>query len=419
MFVSRSRISPAALFVNVIARISFGLTPTAEIRWATLWVSTRVFPEPAPAITSSGPSVCRTASRWAGFRLARYCSGDATDTLSMLAGAMVRPWRRAGSARRGSRSRRSGSAAWACPSSTGPTDEGEAIATIHRALELGVTFLDTRRHVRPVHERGARRPRDRRPRDEVVLATKFGNVRGDRRRVPRDQRRAPSTSASACDASLRRLGVEHDRPLLPAPRRPGDADRGDRRRDGRARRGGKVRYLGLSEAAPATIRACARRPSDLGAADRVLALDARSRGGGPADRARARDRLRRLQPARPRLPDRPDQVDRRPGRERLPPATGRASRRRTSQHNLALVAEVEALAAEKGVTAAQLALAWVLSRGDDIVPIPGTKRRSYLEENAAAVDLELTPADLERLERAFPAGAAAGDRYPDMSTVNR
>jgi len=89
------------------------------------------------------------------------------------------------------------------------------------------------------------------------------------------------------------------------------------------------------------------------------------------------------------------------------------------QRNLALVDEVEALAAEKGVTASQLALAWVLSRGDDIVPIPGTKRRSYLEENAAAVELELTPADLERLERTFPAGAAAGDRYPDMSTVNR
>jgi aryl-alcohol dehydrogenase-like predicted oxidoreductase len=81
--------------------------------------------------------------------------------------------------------------------------------------------------------------------------------------------------------------------------------------------------------------------------------------------------------------------------------------------------EVEALAAEKGVTPSQLALAWVLSRGDEIVPIPGTKRRSYLEENAGAIDVELTPDDLERLERVFPAGVAAGDRYPDMSTVNR
>ena len=80
---------------------------------------------------------------------------------------------------------------------------------------------------------------------------------------------------------------------------------------------------------------------------------------------------------------------------------------------------MEALAAEKGVKPSQLALAWVLSRGDDIVPIPGTKRRSYLEENAAAATIELTPAELERLERVFPAGAAAGDRYPDMSTVNR
>ena len=89
------------------------------------------------------------------------------------------------------------------------------------------------------------------------------------------------------------------------------------------------------------------------------------------------------------------------------------------RRNLELVEEVETLAAEKGVTPSQLALAWVLSRGADIVPIPGTKRRSYLEENAAAVQLQLSPDDLDRLERAFPAGAAAGDRYPDMSTVNR
>jgi aryl-alcohol dehydrogenase-like predicted oxidoreductase len=89
------------------------------------------------------------------------------------------------------------------------------------------------------------------------------------------------------------------------------------------------------------------------------------------------------------------------------------------RQNLALVAEVEAIATEKGVTPSQLALGWVLSRGDDIVPIPGTKRRSYLEENAAAVEAELTADELERLERAFPVGVAAGDRYPDMSTVNR
>jgi aryl-alcohol dehydrogenase-like predicted oxidoreductase len=89
------------------------------------------------------------------------------------------------------------------------------------------------------------------------------------------------------------------------------------------------------------------------------------------------------------------------------------------RRNLDLVMEVESLAAEKGVTSSQLALAWVLSRGDDIVPIPGTKRRTYLEENAAAAEVELTAAELERLEQAFPAGAAAGDRYPDMSTVNR
>jgi aryl-alcohol dehydrogenase-like predicted oxidoreductase len=89
------------------------------------------------------------------------------------------------------------------------------------------------------------------------------------------------------------------------------------------------------------------------------------------------------------------------------------------QHNLELVEQVEAIAQEKGAKASQIALAWVLSRGEDIVPIPGTKRRSYLEENAVAVEVELTSEEIERLERAFPAGAAAGDRYPDMSTVNR
>ena len=139
---------------------------------------------------------------------------------------------------------------------------------------------------------------------------------------------------------------------------------------------GKVRYLGLSEAAPADDPPRARRPSDLGAADRVLALDPRSRGRDPADRPRARHRLRRLQPARPRLPLRAGSARSTTSRATTSAGTGRASRSENLAQNLALVAEVEALAAEKGVTPSQLALAWVLARGDDIVPIPGTKRRS-------------------------------------------
>ena len=99
--------------------------------------------------------------------------------------------------------------------------------------------------------------------------------------------------------------------------------------------------------------------------------------------------------------------------------TSRASRARTSSATSSSSARVEEIAAEKGVTPGQLALAWVLAQGDDVVPIPGTKRRAYLEENAAAADVELTDDDLRRLDEAFPPGAAAGDRYPDMSTVNR
>lgn len=181
---------------------------------------------------------------------------------------------------------------------------------------------------------------------------------------------------------------------------------------------GKVRFLGLSEAGAATIRrAHAVHPiSALQSEYSLWTRDpepqilptVRELGIGfvaysPLGRGFLSGRVRSV-----------DQLEETDFRRRGPRFQEENLRR-----NLTLVDEVETLAAEKGVTPSQLALAWALSRGDDIVPIPGTKRRSYLEENAAAVALELSAGELERLELAFPVGVAAGDRYPDMSTVNR
>jgi aryl-alcohol dehydrogenase-like predicted oxidoreductase len=299
----------------------------------------------------------------------------------------------------------------------GTTDEGEAIATIHRAIELGVTFLDTAdmygwgANERLVGKAIADR------RDEFVVASKFGNMRG-----PVGEylgiSGTPDYVRSACDASLEHLGVDsidlyfqhRVDPETPIEETVGAmADLVQE---------GKVRYLGLSEAAPDTIRrAHAVHPiSALQTEYSLWSRDpeaeilptVRELGIGfvayaPLGRGFLTGRIRSV-----------DELDGRDFRRRGP-----RFQEENLQHNLALVEQVEAIAQEKGVKASQLALAWVLARGDDIVPIPGTKRRSYLEENAAAAEIELTPDELERLEQAFPAGAAAGDRYPDMSSVNR
>ena len=299
----------------------------------------------------------------------------------------------------------------------GTADEGEAIATIHRALELGITLLDTAdmygwgANERLVGKAIADR------RDQVVLATKFGNVRGEQGEFLGIDG-SPEYVRSACEASLQRLGVDaidlyyQHRVDLKTPIEETVGAMAELVQEG------KVRYLGLSEAAPATIRrAHAVHPvSALQSEYSLWTRDpepeilptVRELGIGfvaysPLGRGFLSGRIRSV-----------DDLDDTDVRRRGPRFQEENLRR-----NLALVAEVEALAAAKGVTPSQLALAWVLSRGDDIVPIPGTKRRTYLEENAAAADVELNADELERLERAFPAGAAAGDRYPDMSTVNR
>jgi aryl-alcohol dehydrogenase-like predicted oxidoreductase len=299
----------------------------------------------------------------------------------------------------------------------GTADEGEAIATIQRALELGVTFLDSADMYGPFTNEELVGKAIAGRRDEYVIATKFGNMRGERGEFLGINGSAEYVR-SACEGSLRRLGIEtidlyyQHRVDLATPIEETVGAMAELVQEG------KVRYLGLSEAAPATIRR-AHAVHPISALQNEYSLwtrdpesealaTVRELGIGfvaysPIGRGFLSGRIRSI-----------DDLDERDFRRHGP-----RFQEENLQHNLALVAEVEALAAEKGVTASQLALAWVLSRGDDIVPIPGTKRRSYLEENAAAIDVELTPGDLERLERVFPAGAAAGARYPDMSTVNR
>jgi aryl-alcohol dehydrogenase-like predicted oxidoreductase len=297
----------------------------------------------------------------------------------------------------------------------GSTDEGEAIATIHRALELGVDFLDTADMYGPfTNEKLVGRAIAGR-RDEVVLATKFGNVRGaggERLGIRGDA----DYVRQACDASLERLGVEHidlyyqhrvDR-QVPIEETVGAM--------AELVAAGKVRHIGLSEAAPETVRR-AHAVHPIAALQTEYSLwtrdpedevlpTVRELGIGfvaysPLGRGFLSGAIRS-----------PDDLEDDDFRKNNPRFTGDNFRR-----NLDLVDQVRALAEEKGVTPAQLALAWVLSRGDDVVPIPGTKRRSYLEENAGADGVELTRDDLERLEAAFPKGATAGERYADMSSV--
>src|SRR5215213_4758411 len=302
----------------------------------------------------------------------------------------------------------------------GAADDATSIAVIHRAIDLGVTFLDTA----DIYGAGGNEElvgrAIRGKRDRVVLATKFGNViKGswaDGQGYDIDG--SPAYVKRAAEASLRRLGVEtidlyyqhRVDPKTPIEETVGAM--------AELVREGKVRYLGLSEAAPETIRR-AHAVHPITALQTEYSLwtrdpepeilpTVRELGIGfvaysPLGRGFLSGRIRSV-----------EDLEERDFRRRGP-----RFQEQNLRQNLALVAEVEALAAEKGVTASQIALAWVLSRGDDIVPIPGTKRRSYVQENAAAAEIELTPDELERLEQAFPAGAAAGDRYPDMSNVNR
>ena len=299
----------------------------------------------------------------------------------------------------------------------GTTDEDEATATIHRAIELGVAFLDTADMYGPFTNEELVGKAIAGRRDEFVIATKFGNMRGEQGEFLGINGSAEYVR-SACEGSLRRLGVETID--LYYQHRVDQATPIEETVGAMAElvQEGKVRYLGLSEAAPDTIRrghavhpiSALQTEYSLWSRDPEAEIlpTVRELGIGfvayaPLGRGFLTGAIRSV-----------DELDERDFRRRGP-----RFQEQNLEHNLELVSVVEALAAEKGAKPSQIALAWVLSRGDDIVPIPGTKRRSYLEENAAAAEIELTPAELQRLEQAFPAGAAAGDRYSDMSSVNR
>jgi aryl-alcohol dehydrogenase-like predicted oxidoreductase len=300
----------------------------------------------------------------------------------------------------------------------GPADERESVATIQRALDLGVSLLDTADMYGPFtnEELIGRAIRGRR--EEVVLSTKFGQVRS-----PDGERRVngrPDYVRQACEASLRRLGVERIDlyylhridPSVPVEETVGAM--------AELVRAGKVRWLGLSEAAPATVRR-AHAVHPLSALQTEYSLWSRdpevellplvrSLGIGfvayaPLGRGFLTGRFRRP--------------------EDLPPDDYRRTSPRFQganfEKNLLLVDRIRDLARARGVEAAPLALAWVLARGEDVVPIFGTTTRSHLSQNLSALGIELTPGELAALDAAAPRGAAAGDRYPpySMALLNR
>ncbi len=301
----------------------------------------------------------------------------------------------------------------------GARDDEESVRTIHRALELGVTFFDTADMYGPfINEElvgRALKPHRR----KVVIATKFGNVRG-----PKGERLGingrPEYVRSACEASLRRLGVETIH--LYYQHRVDAATPIEDTVGAMARlvEEGKVRFLGMSEAAPATLRR-ARKVHPIAALQTEYSLWTRDVESGILATCRelgvgfvAYSPLGRgFLTGSITSPAALDESDFR----RISPRFQEGN----IEKNLTLVERVERIAAKKACTPAQLALAWVLAKGKDIVPIPGTRRRKHLEEDVAALALELSPGDLAALDAAVPPGAASGDRYPGfaMNLVNR
>ncbi|HXA15381.1 MAG TPA: aldo/keto reductase [Thermoanaerobaculia bacterium] len=300
----------------------------------------------------------------------------------------------------------------------GSHDDTASIATIHRALDLGCNFLDTADMYGPFRNEELVGRAIRGRRDEVVLATKFGNMRGDDGAFLGISGK-PDYLRQACDASLRRLGVDHidlyyqhrvDR-TTPIEDTVGAM--------AELVRAGKVRYLGLSEAAPETIRrAHAVHPITAlqteyslwsrDAEDEILPT-VRELGIGfvaysPIGRGFLSGRFKTI-----------DDLEPTDYRRLSPRFQGENFAR-----NLDLVRRIEEIARAKGITPAQLAIAWILSRGNDIVPIPGSRSIGHMEENIAAAELDLTPEDLARIDEVAPKGVASGERYPSasMAAVN-
>jgi len=301
----------------------------------------------------------------------------------------------------------------------GAGDKDESIATIHKAIDEGCTFLDTA----DMYGSGANEElvgeAIRGRRDRIVLATKFGNMRGPGGSFLGVNGK-PEYVKKCCDDSLRRLGVDvidlyyqhRVDPNTPIEDTVGAM--------AELVKEGKVRYLGMSEAAPETIRRAVKihpitalqteyslwtRDPEDGLLELCRELGIGFVAYSPLGRGFLTGRFKKYE-------DIPEDDYRR----NHPRFQGE-----NFEKNMALVGAVEAIAKEKGCTATQLALAWVLAQGKDIVPIPGTKRTKYLAENLAAVDVELTPADFDRIESAFPKGATSGTRYPEasMKALNR
>jgi len=300
----------------------------------------------------------------------------------------------------------------------GSADESEALRTIHRALDLGVTLLDTADMYGPFTNEKLVGAAISGRRDEVVLATKFGNVRDPDDPTHRWIDGSPEYVRRACDASLQRLGVDHidlyyqhrvDR-SVPIEETVGAM--------AELVAAGKVRRLGLSEASATTIRRA-------NAVHPITALQTEyslwTRHIEDEILATIRDLGIGLVPYSPL--GRGFLTGTITSADALAPDDFRRQNPRfvgdALAANLALVERVRALADRKGVTPGQLALAWVLAQGQDVVPIPGTKRVSYLEENVAAASITLTDNDLAELETAIPVDAVVGERYPDMSSIDQ
>ncbi|MBZ5531537.1 MAG: aldo/keto reductase [Acidobacteriia bacterium] len=292
-------------------------------------------------------------------------------------------------------------------------DEQESIATLHRAIELGCTFLDTAdMYGSGKNEELIGRALKGR-RKEFILATKFGNMRGPNGEFLGVNGR-PEYVKAACEASLKRLGTDvidlyyQHRVDFKVPIEDTVGAMADLVREG------KVRYLGLSEASPKTIRR-AHKVHPISALQTEYSLwerhpedeilpTVRELGIGfvpysPLGRGFLTGQFKRV-----------DDLATDDFRRHAPRFQGE-----NFQKNLDLVAKIEEIAKEKKASAAQLALAWVLAQGDDVVPIPGTKRRKYLEQNLEAINIHLTPDDLARINAAAPKGVAAGQRYPEMA----
>ncbi len=302
----------------------------------------------------------------------------------------------------------------------GTTDEGEAIATIHRAIELGVTFLDTAEMYGPNTNEELLGKALAGRRDEVTIATKFGirSAATPENPTARVIDGSPENVRRSIEGSLARLGTDHVDLYYQHridPKTPIEETVGAL---AELVAEGKVRHIGLSEAAPETIRR-AHAVHPIAAVQTEYSLwtrdceaevlpTCRELGIGfvpysPLGRGFLSGRFKS-----------PEDLDETDFRRHGPRFTGE-----NLEANLALVARLEQLAAEKGVTSGQLALAWVLAQGDDVVPIPGTKRRTYLEQNAAALDVSLGPDELSQIADALP--PAAGERYDaiGMQTINR